>query len=318
MEAPCYEGRVSRALPALLLLSLACGGAPTPDAGPDAGVEEGDAGRPLRRVRVATFNTRLFFDTVCQSGACASTDFEQQSTQAAFDARATQLADAIAALDADLVALQELETQACLDALLARLTAKYPHGVLGEIGGAGSVDVALLSKTPLEGVKGYRASVALHRPDGSRTSFSRELLEGHARVEGREVVLFAAHFRSKSNDDPGRRLAEAQAARTIVAGVAAARPDALVLLAGDLNDTPGSPPLEALTADGGLLRAAADLPEAEQGTYVWSGRAEAIDHVLQAVTPGGALVPRSARVWKDGRGYGGSDHAALSAEFELR
>lgn len=306
---------MSRLLPVLVL--LACGAPPSPVGAGDSGVEA-DAGVAALRVRVATFNVRLFFDTTCHSGACASTDFEQVSSQDAFEARAAELATAITALDADVVALQELETQACLDALLARLTAAYPHGVLGEIGSAGSVDVALLSRTPLEGVKGYRASVPLFRPDGSRTSFSRELLEGHARVGGREVVLLAAHFRSKSNDDPGRRLAEAQAARTIVSGVAASLPEALVLLAGDLNDTPGSAPLEALTADGGLLRAAADLPEAEQGTYLWNGRAEAIDHVLQAVTPGGALVPRSAKVWRDARGWGGSDHAALTADFELR
>lgn len=285
----------------------------------DAGTAP-DAGRLAARVRVGTFNVRLFFDTVCQSGTCASTDFEQVSTQAAFDARANQLADAIRSLEVDVLALQELETQACLDALLQRLSGELPYGVLGELGTAGSVDVAILSRTPLTGVVGHRALTRLERPDGSRTSFTRELLEAHALASnGGEVVLFAAHFRSKSTpDDPGRRLAEAQVSRQLLEAAAAARPQALVLLAGDLNDTPGSPPLEALTADGGLLRAAADLPAADQATYVFNGRGEAIDHVLQAVTPGGALRPRSAVVWKSGtRGYGGSDHAALTADFDV-
>lgn len=267
---------------------------------------------------MATFNTHLFFDTVCQSGACAPADFEQQSSQAEFDAKADRLAGAVVALDADVIALQELETQASLDALLSRVAFLYPHGVLGEIGTSGSVDVAILSRTPLEQVKGYRASTPLYRPDGTRTSFSRELLEGHVRVDGREVVLFAAHFRSKANDDPGRRLAEAQASRVLVTGVAGGLPDALVVLAGDLNDTPGSPPIDALTLDGGLVRAAADLPEADQATYVWNGRGEAIDHVLQAVTPACALVPRSAKSWREAYGFGGSDHYALTAEFECR
>ena len=225
---------------------------------------------------------------------------------------------AVIALDADVVALQEVETQASFDALLSRVAFLYPYGALGEIGTAGSVDVALLSRTPLEPVQGYRASTPLFRPDGSRTVFSRELLEGRTLVRGREVVLFAAHFRSKANDDPGRRLAEAQASRVLVQGVASGRPDALVALAGDLNDTPDSAPLQALTADGGLVRAAEDLPVADQATYVWNGRGEAIDHVLQAVTPACTVVPRSAKSWREAYGFGGSDHYALTAEFECR
>jgi predicted extracellular nuclease len=307
-----------RGVTVALLLLFSCGGV---EALPDAGqLPEVDAGPTPVRVRLATFNVRLFFDTVCGSSSCPSTGFEQVSTQQAFDARATELANAIEGLEADVVALQELETQACLDALLQRLSDTMPHGVLGEIGTPGSVDVAIVSRTPLFGVVGHRNLTRLERPDGSRTSFSREFLEAHTTLSnGREVILFSAHFRSKSSpDDPGRRLAEGQVARQVVSTVAAARPDALVVLGGDLNDTPDSPPLLALTADGGLIRAAADLPEADQATYVYNGRGEVIDHLLQAPTTGASLKPRSAVVWKSGsRGYGGSDHAALTADFEL-
>lgn len=294
-------------------LLLAC---EAPPADQDAGVDAGEVVLP--RVRIATFNVKLFFDSACQSGSCATGDFEQVLSPAAFDARATQIAQAVAGFEADLVSLQELETQACLDAVLSKLSGTLPYGTLGEIGFAGSVDVAILSKTPLERVVGHRDEV-LTRPDGSRTSFSRELLEVHARAaDGTEVVLFAAHFRSKSNDDPGRRLAEAQVSRRIVSDVAAALPGALVVLAGDLNDTPGSPPIDALTLEGGLFRVAEDLPVADQATYVFNGRGEAIDHILQALTPAAQAVPGSAVVWKSGtRGFAGSDHFALTADFEL-
>lgn len=303
-------------LAAGVLSLLACEAPPGED--PDAGFDAGVA-IPATRLRVATFNVKLFFDTTCQSGACAAADFEQVLSPAAFDARAAQLAQAISGFEADVVALEELENQACLDAVLSGLAGVMPYGALGEIGTAGSVDVAILSKTPLEKVLTHRASEPLTRPDGSRTTFSREFLEAHVRaVDGTEVVLFAAHFRSKSNDDPGRRLAEAQVSRRIVLDTAAALPSALVLMAGDLNDTPGSAPMEALTANGGLLRVAADLPVAEQSTYVWNGRGEAIDHILQAATPAGQAVPLSARTWKDGsRGFAGSDHFALTADFEI-
>lgn len=300
----------------VLLPLLAAGllGCAPPAAVGDAGVDAG----ALTRVRVATFNTKLFFDTTCQSGACGPADFEQVPTQQAFDGRATQLAEAISGFEADVVALQELETQACLDALLSRLSTVFPYGTLGEIGTPGSVDVAILSKTPLERVVGHRDLERLTRPDGSRTNYSREFLEAHVRVaSGAEVVLFAAHFRSKSMDDPGRRLAEAQTSRRLVDEVAAASPGALVVLAGDLNDTPESAPLLALTENDGLLRVADDLPVADQYTYIFNGRGEAIDHILLAETAAARAVPRSAIVWKDARGFAGSDHYALTADFEV-
>jgi endonuclease/exonuclease/phosphatase family metal-dependent hydrolase len=288
-----------------LLVLAACGNARGPlDAGVDAGV----------RVRVATFNTHRFFDTVCQSGQCAPGDYEVQPNQATFDARARALAGAISTFDADVVSLQEVETQACLDALLADLGAPWT-GVLGEIGDPASVDVAVLSRTPIEQVVLHRASAPLLRPDGSNTIFSRELPEVHVHVRGVEVILFAAHFRSKVSDDPGRRLAEAQKSRVLVEAVAAAHPSALVVLAGDLNDTPGSPPIDALTLDGGLTRVAEDLPVALQATYVYNGVGDAIDHVLQAASAGVQPVPRSSQVLQEVKV---SDHFPLITDFEQR
>jgi len=268
------------------------------------------------RVRVATFNVRRFFDTVCDSGACGPDEYEAMPSEGEFEARADQLAEAILRLDADVISLQELETQACLDALLARLAPEMPYGVLGEIHTPASVDVAVVSRTPLDQVRGHRTSEPLTRPDGTVTTFSRELLEIRARtVRGAPVVLFAAHFKSKSGDDPGRRLAEAQVTSHVVNEVATAAPDALVVLGGDLNDTPGSPPLHALTVDGRLIRVADDLPLAQQATYIFRGRGEAIDHLLLAPTPAATRVPRSSGVWKDGTGWGGSDHFALTSDF---
>jgi predicted extracellular nuclease len=267
-------------------------------------------------VRLATFNVHRFFDTVCDSGACAPGDYEELPGAAAFEARAEQLARAIVLLDADVVALQEIETQASLDALVAHLGGALPHGAIGEIGSPASVDVAILSRTPLDYVGGYRADHPLTRPDGSTTTFSRELLEVHVQSErGEPIVLFAAHFRSKFDDDPGRRLAEAQASAAIVNDVAAAHPEALVVLGGDLNDVPGSPPLDALTVAGGLVRVADDLPVAAQATYRFNGAGQALDHLLLAPTGAAARVPVSSRVLRDGDGWGGSDHAALTSDF---
>ncbi len=269
-------------------------------------------------VRLATFNVHRFFDTVCDSGLCGPGDYEVLPAADRFAAQADQIAAAIRGLDADMVALQEVETQACLDALLARLDDVMPYGVLGETGGTASVDVAVMSTRPLAAVRLHRADNSLTLSGGGTALFSRELLEVQIHTElGKDVVLFAAHFRSKVDDDPARRLAEAQTASRIVNERAAQSPEALVVLGGDLNDTPASPPLNALVVDGGLVRVADDLPVAAQATYSYQGRGQAIDHLLLAPSASAVRQPRSSQVWRDGNGWGGSDHAALSSEFLL-
>ncbi len=276
---------------------------------------DAQVGTPMR---VATFNVRRLFDTVCDSGLCGPDDYEALATPEELDARAMQLADAIRALDTDVISLQEIETQPCLDALLARLADTMPYGVLGEIGTTASVDVAVLSKRPLDLVIGHRASEPLALPDGSTTSFSRELLEVHTRSpNGVEVILFAVHFKSKSGDEPARRLAEAQVSARVVNEVAARTPAAIVMLACDLNDTPGSPTLVALTTEGGLIRLADDLVPAAQATYFYAGQGQSIDHILLAPGHASARVTRSSRAWRGTGGWGGSDHSALTTELRV-
>ena len=69
-----------------------------------------------------TSTCAAYFDAVCQSGDCTSTtSFEEVVTQAAFDARIAQLAEAIALIDPDVITLEEVETEGCLDALAAKL-----------------------------------------------------------------------------------------------------------------------------------------------------------------------------------------------------
>lgn len=278
-----------------------------------------DAPSVEKVLRVGTFNVRLFFDTSCDSGNCGPGGFEQAPSKSQFDARADVIANAIRSLDADLISLQELETQGSLEAVSSRLHDIYPSPAFGETGAPGSLDVAVLGSGSVLETRKHRFHPMV-RPDGSETYFAREFLEVHFDLDGRRVILFSAHFRSKANDDPGRRLAEAQAAHEIVTASANEFPDAIVILAGDLNDTPGSAPIEALESDALLLRVANDKPPAEQGTYYWNGQAEAIDHVFLAASSRGVYVPESASVVRDSgeHGLADSDHAALIADFGVR
>ncbi|MCY1022116.1 endonuclease/exonuclease/phosphatase family protein [Pyxidicoccus sp. MSG2] len=275
-----------------------------------------DCGAPVveeDHLRIAAFNVHRLFDTVCDSGACNAGDYEALPTPDAFGSQADRLAQGISRLDADVVLLGEVETQASLDALKTRLP-RFSHAVLGEIYTPASVDVAVLSAWPILLTRGHREQ-DLPLPGGGTTRFARELLEVHLDTPGGRTIVFAAHFRSKVSDDPVRRLAEAEAAHDIIVDTAREFPDALVVLGGDLNDVPGSPPLDALEEDGELLRVSSDRPDSETWTYVYSGDHQAIDHLYLA-RGGGAYVAGSFKAAREARGgYGGSDHAAVYADF---
>lgn len=323
----CYGGRAlprpawTLACIALVALASSCGTfRPSgPASGDDASSESSGAALPPpdpSDLAIATFNVRRFFDTACDSGQCGADDYEEVPTQNQFDYKADTIAEAIAGLQADVVILAEVETQACLDALAERFGDSYPTAVLGEAGFAASVDVAILSRFPAVEVRRH-ADVPLQRPSGGQTWFSREFLEVHLDADGHQVIVFAAHFKAKVDDDPERRLAEATRARQIVDAVAAENPDALIVLGGDLNDTPGSPPLLALLADNGMKRVAEELVP-DDWTYSYQGVHQAIDHLLlSTASTGGQHLPGTTLVFRgEGNdGYGGSDHSALRASF---
>ncbi len=320
---------VSRVALVAAALLLACGFFPvsgdTDSGSTSGGSSAGSSGGPPPDlpppgpgdVVVATFNVHLFFDTQCDSGNCGGSSFEQKPSEATFLARADEIAAAIEGLGADVVLLQEVETQKCLDALSARLPG-YPTAYLGETGNPGSIDTAIVARLPLTEIRSH-GSAPIPLPDGGETHFARDFLEAHFEVEGRRLIAFDGHFKSKADDDPARRLAEAEAARKIVEAAVEAEPGALVVMGGDLNDVPGSPPLMALEVGGGLARVAAELG-ADDWTYVFDKELRALDHLyVSTVALGGTYVSGTARVLRgvETSGWGGSDHSALRATFRF-
>lgn len=290
-----------------------------PDARPDVSdgwvVDAVPAG--ARSVAIATFNVARFFDTTCDSGRCGADDFEYQPSQAQYDYRAFQIAEGIRMLDVDVVLVQEVETLDCLETLAEQLGREWSAYTLGEMGFDASLDVGVLSTWPITSVDTYRDRIPVERPDGSTTTFSREFLEVELSVDGAPVLVFTSHFKSKNNDDPGRRFGEAAAARDIVLSRAAGRRDALVVFGGDLNDTPGSDPINELERFGGMVRVGELLGDRD-GTITYRGERQAIDHLYLATENEARVVADSVRVVRDASGnLGGSDHAALRAEFVL-
>lgn len=276
-------------------------------------------------LRIQQFNVRRYFDATCDSGDCTANGFEEVQSPEAFAARTTQIAQGLARVEADVITLAEVENQACLDALqkeLKGLGYEYPVAHLAETGTSGSVDVGVLARGKLEKVVTHKKETPLTTADGQKTSFTRELPEVHLTIGTSSVIVFAAHFRSKATDDPARRLAEAVATHQIMVDVGNANTGALVLLGGDLNDSPGSPPIDAMEKDAALVRVAKDIPTDAQGTYTFAGKKEAIDHIFTTAARATNYVPKSATVIRDGSasgtaGFAGSDHASIYADFKL-
>ncbi len=288
------------------------------DAVADA-VEDVDAGFPQSLVRVATFNVERYFDDVCDSRRCEPGDFEEVPSPAVFAYRTGQIAGAIRGLEADVVLLQEVESQRCMDALVAELGDRFGVAVIGELGYAASMDVAVLARGELVDIVRHQDE-PFPRPGGGTTRFTRELLELHLDVAGHRLIVLNAHFKSQYADDPDKRLAEARRARQIVDAVDAAHPDALVVFGGDLNDVPGSPPLNELEAGTrGLVRLGAQLPPEDDWTLLYRGNRQALDHLYLPVDDLGAYVDGTVSVVRGtaGYGYGGSDHAVMRAVLRL-
>ncbi|HZD17656.1 MAG TPA: hypothetical protein VE669_05900, partial [Actinomycetota bacterium] len=145
----------------------------------------------------------------------------------------------------------------------------------------------------------------------SSASPGREPLYGKFELEGQVVHIVGNHFKSKGGDDPifgiasslgmpferiteEQRKAQARAVRDFVDTILDDDPNALVMVAGDLNDFQFGEPGEGSDDPVSILEGGADeMPlsnlvslekEAERFSYVFDGNSQVLDHML--VSPG--------------------------------
>ncbi len=280
-------------------------------AGSGGGPTGGAGGAPAGvNLRVVNFNLENLLDTV---GTGPGGD-DPPPTQFEYDRDIDQTATVLGLLNADVIALQEIENyEVVLQDLAAKLEEKrgvaYPTRWLIR-GNDGLRNVALLSTLPVD-----NADVVSHNNDGADGrfdangnlqaggpySFTRDCLEVTVRPQGYPVTFYVVHYKAKSGDDPARRLAEARRTRQIVNARLAADPNARLVVLGDLNDSPGSPPLAALTTVAPVLTGAVSLlPPALAWTHSYQGNREIIDDQLASPALAQGRVSGSVTVWHDG------------------
>ncbi len=261
---------------------------------------------------ITTFNVENLFDLVDEP---TKDDEGSTPTAAELDVKLTKLAMAIElelGLPAIMV-LQEVENTAIAQELGDRVNAAAGTDYVAtsfETSDARGIEVAFLwdaDRASLEDAFQMSGTDVEAAFGASSPSPGREPLVGVFDIEGSEVTIVGNHFKSKGGDDPLfgvnqppirvteiQRRAQAQVVRDFANGILDADPDALVMVAGDLNDfqfgEPGEGPHHPLSILEGdpdevpLANLVSLEKRAERYSFVFDGNSQVLDHML--VSPG--------------------------------
>ena len=244
-------------VPVFLVLCLVSGCASDPAPSPTAGMAlPPDYDYPdTDTVRVATWNLEHFVDTHDNPYIDAA---PENAPSAGMDDRVRRAARALQRLDADLVVLQEAESEAFLQHL--------SENHLGDMGYrfATSVEsptwymnVVLLSRYPLGVVRDYADVVTPIRGQTDGGEPAAQSLTNHrlwttdVRISPNQVwTLAGAHLKAgRSAEDRGWRVGQIEFLHAEMARLMETHPTAKVLVAGDLNSLANSPELRLLLND---------------------------------------------------------------------
>lgn len=163
-------------------------------------------------VRIGTFNcenlfARYKFNKNIDPAKATKDGFDINKTNFTFlgDTEKKLTAMAIAELDADVLALQEVENLDVLKRFRNERLNKleYTYAILVDGNDPRQIDVAVLSRFPIVAVRSYQ-----HLRDGKFYLFSRDCLMVDVQVNGSNLTLFVNHLKSmldKDNPSQGRK-----------------------------------------------------------------------------------------------------------------
>jgi endonuclease/exonuclease/phosphatase family metal-dependent hydrolase len=289
-----------------LFVVLLVGCAKTPDV--QAQVRQTPVSGEEAYYRLATWNVRNLFD--------ATDDPYKDETPTAEEYRTKlgELAQVLETVQADFIALQEVENLDSLSQLNSQLSHPYPQiGLLEGNDQIRGIDVAFLSRLPVKSVRTHTDKRLSPPPGGDRShGFSRDCLEVQLDTEP-PVTLLINHLKSGRGDSKksaGKRRAQAQG----VLEIAQELPEsAAVFVLGDLNDRPDSWALEPLFAH--FKDPFSGLPAETRITHRYRKGGSQLDHIL--LDPEAAVMASSARIWPEVARQT-SDHNPVSVELLLK
>lgn len=256
------------------------------------------------RVHLATWNVANFFDALDDPGRDTVVTPEQ------FQIKTREVALVLRHLDADFVALVEVENLHCLKSVNRALEFCYPQIGLLEGNDERGIDVAFLSRLPVERVISHKGRELPDLPGvGKGHRFSRDCLEVRLATEP-PLTVFINHFKSQlgsKKDSAAKRRAQAQAVLEIVWERRRDLPEGFEVVMGDLNDRPGSWSLQPL--ENHFYDAFAGWPEDLRGTHRSKAGRGGLDHIL--VCRNLSVESLEPKVWRD-LGSPTSDHDPIS------
>ncbi len=268
---------------------------------------------------VATYNVENYLSTNRRVDGRFRPDYPKT------EAAKTALRAVIRALDADVLALQEVGGAGHLRELQLDLRAEgldYPHAVVLEAADEARC-LAVLSRREFAAVQEHRDLVARYFDED--IAVRRGLLEVSVRVGEGALKLFVVHLKSRLTerpDDPGAatlRAAEAVAVRDRVLERCPEPATTPFLILGDFNDLRPNRPLRAIM-DRGQTKIAEWVPAADSRGETWThyyARDEVysrVDHVLASP----AALPWVKRAWIADlpETAAASDHRPVAVEIE--
>jgi endonuclease/exonuclease/phosphatase family metal-dependent hydrolase len=305
-------------------LAISCGEDPTirestGGAGGAGGSNTGGGGGgttndPLP-LRVLNWNAHNLENDKDDSGAPGETIV----TTAEYTAHRAEVGAVIALVDPDVAVLQEVENKAVLDDLnKTELGGKYVATSLIDGNDYRGVDIGVLSKFPIDSVVSHKSDAfPLNGTQGPNYYYARDCVEIHIKFNGRNMVFLGVHFKAKSNDDPIQRLAEAQHTRAIADELLKADPTRAIVILGDFNDTPDSPPHLAVRGEGAtqFTDVSLSIPIADRWTYNYQGKLELIDFQFANPVLSPMLDPTTVTIRHTTDVDNASDHAPVIATY---
>ncbi|MDI1446852.1 endonuclease/exonuclease/phosphatase family protein [Polyangium sp. 6x1] len=283
-----------------------------------AGGSGGGAPRDPMPLRVVNWNVHNYLNDKNDSAAVD----EVVRTTAQYVAHRKAIGAVLSVIDADVVVLQEVENEASLsDLVQSELGGKYTDIGIVDGNDPRGIDIGILSKLPLDEVVSHKdEQFPLNGTVGPTYRFSRDCPEYHLTYNGRKLVLLGAHFKAKEDDNPNKRLAEAQRTRAIANALVKEDPSRAVLVLGDFNDTPGSPPYLAVLGEGDAMYTNAPdfVPANDRWTYDYQGALELVDHQMSNPLLAGMLDTTSVTIRHGNDVDDATDHAPIVATYNVK
>lgn len=298
-----------RLLVLLTLLLLGCGGSSSPppaDGGPP--LDGGVAGKALS---VATWNVQNFFDWIDDPGD------DTVLSASDYTAKRQAVGVVLRTIDADVLVLQEIENERTATDLKSQELSSLNYGtpVVSQGNDNRQINIAVFSRYPVVSVISHKNDTFQSPNTGQYYTFARDCLEVEIDVEGARWVVYGIHFISQLGDSDDRRFAESAHVRSLVDRRLAADPDARVVVAGDVNDFPGSSPVTRLLGlgDTALIDPTLTIIDGLRYTYVFNGTPRQFDFIF--ASSGTAASSATAEIFHIQAVRDASDHRAVLVRF---